>query len=107
MFLGDLKDVVDCLLVISDIGVGGDSDIVHVDMDSGAKGFMFEDDVAVDVVHHGLKGRWRIGESKIHDRRFEKPVSGFEHGLLLIAFMDAHVIVPPSHVKFHVNVCVA
>ncbi len=58
MKLGDFKDVVDCTSVIVYVSAGGNSNVVHVDSNSGTKGFMFENDVTIDVVHHGLKSRW-------------------------------------------------
>ncbi len=100
--LCDLKDVVDCTLVISKVSSSCDSNVVHVNTNSGTKRFMFEDDVAIDVVHHGLECRWGVGESKVHDCRFEKSVSGFKCCLLFISFADAYVVVTPSYIKFGV-----
>ena len=105
--LGDFKDVMYCLSMVLEVSVGSYAYIVHIDMDSGSEWFMFEDDVAVDVVHHGLKSCWQVGESKVHYSRFKKTVSGFEHRFLFISFMNAHVIVSPSNVKFGVYVRVA
>src|SRR6266702_547156 len=107
MKLGYLKDVVDRVPVIVQICLGRDSNVVHVDPNSCAKGFMFEDDVTVDVVHHGLEGRWRIGESEIHDRGFEKSISGFERCFLLVSLANAYIVVPPSNIELHIDVCIA
>ena len=68
---------------------------------------MLENDVVVDVVHHCLKCCWRIGESEVHDRRLEKSISGFKRCLLFISFANAYIVVPPSNIKFCVDVCVA
>jgi len=102
MKLCDFKHIMDHPFVIVKVHASGDSDIVHIDADCGAKRFMFEDDVAIDVVHHGLECRWGVGESKVHDCRFEKSVSGFKCCLLFISFADAYVVVTPSYIKFGV-----
>jgi len=107
MELGYAENVRDCASVIVKISAGGDTDVVHIDADSGSKWFMLDNDVAVDVVHHSLEGRWRVGEPEIHDRGFEKTVSGFKGRFLFITFADAYIIIPPSDVEFCVYVCVA
>src|SRR6266702_1121598 len=96
-----------CTTMIVEVGTSSDTNVVHVDADGGTKGFMLEDSVAIDEVHHRLKGRWRIGKSEIHDRRFKEAVSGFECRLGLISFADAYVIVSPADVELCINVCVA
>src|SRR6266702_2074811 len=96
--LGNFEDVVNCVLMISHVGTSGDSDVVHVDSDGCTEWFVFENDVSVYVVHHGLEGRWRISESEVHDCRCEKSVSGFKCCFLLVSFTDANVVVPPSDV---------
>jgi len=58
MELGDLEDVMDCASVIIHVCTGSDANVVHVDSDSCAEWFVFEDDVAIDIVHHGLEGCW-------------------------------------------------
>src|SRR6266702_4052985 len=93
--------------MIVHVGTGGDADVVHVDSNGRTKGFVLEDDIAVDVVHHGLEGRWRIGESEVHDRRLEKSVSGFKCCLLFVSFSDAYIVVPPPDVEFRVDMCVS
>ncbi len=104
--LGDFEDVVDSALMIVHICAGGDPNVVHVDSDGRAEGFMLENDVAIDVVHHGLKGRWQIGESEVHDGWFKKSISGFKRCLLLVSFTDAYVVVPPSDVELCVDMCI-
>ncbi len=106
MKLGDFEDVVYGALMIGHIRASSDSNVVHVDSDSRAERFVLEDDVTVDVVHHCLECRWRIGESEIHDRRLKKSVSGFERCLLFISFANAYIVVSPSNVKFCIDVCV-
>src|SRR6266702_4749936 len=107
MEMGHMENVRDCASMVIKIGAGGDTDVVHVDTDSGPQRFMFGDDFTVDVVHHGLEGRWRVCESEIHDCGFEKTVSGFECCLLFIAFTDADIVIPPSDIDLCVYVCVA
>ena len=104
--LGNLEDVVNCVSVVIKGGASGDSDVVHVDTDCCPKGFVFEDDVPVYIVHHGLECRWRIGEPEVHDSGFEEPVSGFKCGFLLVSFMNLYVVIPPSDIELHVYVCV-
>ena len=105
--LGDFEDVMYCALMVGHICTGGDSNVVHVNSDSRTERFVFEDGVVVNIVHHCLERCWRIGESEIHDRRFEKSISGFKRCLLFISFANTYVIIPPSNVKFCVYVCVA
>ncbi len=104
--LGDFEDVMYCALMVGHICTGGDSNVVHVDSDSRTKTFMFENDIAVNVIHHHLECRWRIGESEVHDRRLKKSVSGFECCLLFVSFPNAYIVVPPANIKFRVDVCV-
>ncbi len=101
------KDVVDCELVISNIGMSGDTDVIHIDANGSAERFVFEDDVAIYEVHHSLEGRWRIGESEVHDCRLKEAVSGFECCLVFVSFADAYVIVPPAHIELCIDVRVA
>ncbi len=53
--LHDFENVMDCALVVHEVGVSGNSDVVHVDSDRCSERFMFENNIAVDVVHHGLE----------------------------------------------------
>jgi len=105
--LGNFEDVVDSTVMVIKVSVSGDADVVHIYADCGAEGFVFEDDVLVDEVHHGLEGCWRISESKIHDCWFEESVSGFKRRFLFIPFADLYVIVAPPDVEFSVYVCIA
>ncbi len=107
MKLGNFEDVVNSTSVVVKVGTSSDPNVIHIDKDGCAKGFVLENDVPVDIVHHGLECRWRIGEPKIHDCGFEKSISGFKRCLLFISLADAYVIVPPSDIKFCIYVCVA
>ncbi len=104
--LCNFENVVNCMFVIFKVSTSGDTDVIHVNTDCGAEWFMFEDYVAIDVVHHGLERCWGIGESEIHDRRFKKSVSRFKCCFWFISFADAHVIITPSDVKFGVYMCI-
>ncbi len=55
--LCDFEDIVDCTSVISEVGASSDTDIV-LNADCCPKGFVFENNVVVDVVHHGLERCW-------------------------------------------------
>ncbi len=104
--LGNFEDVVDSTAMIIKVSASGDADVVHVNVDCGAEGFVFEDDVSVDEVHHGLEGRWRISEPKIHNCWFEESVSGFKRCFLFIPFTDSYIIVAPPDVEFCIYVCI-
>src|SRR6266702_3007383 len=93
--------------MIVQIGTVGDSDVVHVNANSGSKGFMLEDGIMIDEVHHGLKRCWRVCKSKVHNCGFEKSVSGFERRFRFVPFANSYVVVPPSDVKFCVYMCIA
>ncbi len=67
---------------------------------------MLENDITVDVIHHGLEGHWRISESEVHNSGFEKSVSGFECCFLFVSFTDTYVVVSPSHVELCIDVCI-
>jgi len=104
--LGNFEDIMNGMSVVIEGGASGNADVIHVNADCHSKGFMFEDDVAVYIVHHGLKRCWGVGESKIHDGGFEESVSGFECGFLLIPFVNPYIVITPSDVKLRVYVCV-
>ncbi len=104
--LGYAENVRDCASVIVKISAGGDTDVVHIDVDGGPKWFMLADDVAVDVVHHSLEGCWRVCKPEIHDRGFEKTVSGFKCRFLFITFADTYIVIPPSDIELCVYVCI-
>jgi len=101
------EDIVDCPYVIVKVGSSCDTDVIHIDMDCRPQGFMFEDDIAIDVVHHCLERCWRICESKIHHRRLEKSISHFECSFLFVTFPDTHVVVPPLNVEFGIYMHIA
>ncbi len=56
--LSDSENVVDSLFVVVKVGAGSDPDVVHVDSDGSAKGFVFKDDISIDVVHESLEHCW-------------------------------------------------
>src|SRR6266702_4829801 len=107
MKLCDAENIVNGVLMVSEVGTGSNTNVVHVYADRRTERFVFENDVTVDKVHHSLKRRQRIGESKIHHCRFEKSISGFKRIFLLVSFVDPYVIVTPSYVEFGIDVCIA
>src|SRR6266702_5596755 len=107
MELRHFEDVVNCTMVVVEVGAGSNADVVHIDTDGSTEGFMFEDNVAIDEVHHSLEGRWRIGKSEIHDRGFKKAISGFECCLGLVPFADAYIVISPADIELRVDVCIA
>jgi hypothetical protein len=58
------------------------------------------DFLSEDVVHHGLKGCWRICESKEHNRWFEQSFARFKGCLPFVSLFDTDVVVSPSYVEF-------
>jgi len=56
--LRNFEDIVNSTLVVIKVGASGDANVIHIDMDSGAEGFVFENDISIDKVHHGLESRW-------------------------------------------------
>src|SRR6266702_242518 len=100
------EDVMNSAMVVVEVGAGGNANIIHVHPNCRSKRFVFEDDIPIDVVHHGLKRRGRVGESKVHDRRFKESVSGFKRCFPLVSLLDAYIVVSPSYIKFGVDVCV-
>ncbi len=56
--LSDFENIVDCASVVINGGACGNPNVIHVNSDRCTKGFMFEDDVMVDVIHHSLKCCW-------------------------------------------------
>src|SRR6266702_7785595 len=107
MELRHFEDVVNCTMVVVEVGAGSNADVVHIDTDGSTEGFMFEDNVAIDEVHHSLEGRWRIGKSEIHDCGFKKAVSGFERCFGLVPFTDSYVVISPSDIELRIDMCVA
>src|SRR6266702_6066986 len=105
--LGDFEDIMNHVMVIVYVCASGNPNVVHVYPNSCAEGFMFEDNVPIDVVHHGLESRWQVGESEIHDCRFKKSVSGFKRRFLLVSFANAYIVVPPSDIKLRIDVGIA
>ena len=104
--VSDTKNVRYCMSMVVEVSASSNADIIHIDADGGPQLFMFEDSIAVNEVHHGLKGGWRVCESKVHDSGVKKTVSGFERCFLLIAVADTDVVIPSADIEFCVYVCV-
>ena len=107
MLLGDFEDIVDSRFVVIQIGVHSNTDVIHIDSYCHSKGFVFEDDVVVNVAHHSLKCRRGISEAKVHDSWFEKSILHLESCLLFITFLYMYIVVTPSDIELHVDVCIA
>src|SRR6266702_873626 len=99
MELGNFEDVVDCTTVVLEVSASGNANVIHINADCCSKGFMLEDDVPVNVVHHGLERRWRVGKSEVHDCGFEKSISGFKSRFLFISLADLYIVIAPLDVK--------
>ena len=107
MCLGHLEYVAYSGDVVCHSGAGGDTNVVHIYANSGAAYLMLGDYVAVDVVHHGLEGCWRVCEAKVHDHWFEEAVFGLECCFVFVSFSNTYVIVSPSYIQFSVDMCIA
>jgi hypothetical protein len=75
-------------------GLSEDKDVIDVDANDALK-----NQILKDLVHHGLKRRRGVGQSEVHDEGFKEPAIGVKRGLPLIAFLNSHVVVTPSHVQ--------
>jgi len=75
--------------------IGVDDNIIHIDRALSAV-----DEFHEFVVNHGLEGCWGVGQAEEHDGRFEQSVTCLEGGFPFVAFLDAYVVVSPTHVKF-------
>ena len=101
---GDLEDVGNSINMGWQGGqFGGNGNVVHVDADDSAQSFVFDNNVLVNGIHRSLEHSGRVGESKEHDSWFVKAMTHFEGGLVLIAFLDANIVVSLTYVQFHVN----
>src|SRR6266702_3349455 len=94
-------------MMVHEVGSRGDTDIVHIDSYCGSEWFVLEDNITIDEVHHRLEGRWGVGETEVHHRRFEESVSGFKCCLVFVSITNSYVIIPPSDVEFGVYMSVA
>ncbi|KAG6808320.1 hypothetical protein H0H92_004528 [Tricholoma furcatifolium] len=71
-----------------------DEDVVEVHAHHALR-----DEVAEDVVHHGLEGGGAIGKAKEHGEQFEQSLIGPEGCLSLITLLDAHIVVTSANVQ--------
>ena len=74
-------------------GLGEDEDVIEIHSHHS-----FCNEVMEDVIHHGLKHSWAIGEAKEHDQQFEKPSICLEYCLPLISFLDVHIVVASADI---------
>ena len=75
-------------------GLSEDEDVVDVDTYGAV-----HNEVSEDVIHHGLEGRWTVGEAKKHDKGLEQSAVSAKSGLPLIPFFYLNNVVPPSDVE--------
>ena len=52
------------------------------------------------MVHECLEGQWGVAKAKEHDCGFIEAKGGDKHCFPLIFFLNANVIISPSHIKF-------
>ncbi|KAG5333671.1 hypothetical protein C0989_005038 [Termitomyces sp. Mn162] len=62
-------------------------------------------EVLEDVIHHGLNGGGAIGESKEHHKQLKQSSVGSKGGLLLVSFLDVHIVVTLLDIQFSEVLC--
>jgi hypothetical protein len=70
-------------------------DIVEVDTNHA-----IHNKILKDVIHHGLKGRGGVRESKKDHQGLEEASVYTKRCLPLIALLHAHIVIPPSYMEF-------
>ena len=63
------------------------------------------DEVLEDFVHHRLKGRRAVCQSKVHHEQFEQTAISSKHCFPFIAFFYPHVVIPPANVELGEVLC--
>src|ERR1700722_19434542 len=94
MILAFDEDTSESGLVLSD-GIGGDQEIVHIDMKPSFVEFFPE-----YFVHHCLERGWRIAEAEEHDEGFKTSTIRNEGCFPLISFFDPNIVISPTNVEF-------
>ena len=100
-----LEDIVHCSCMSVDCSAGGYSNIIHIDLNSSTEKLMLSYDGGKNVIHHGLEGCQRIGETKKHDKGLVKAILCLECSFVFIPFFDANIVVSPSNVQFGIDIC--
>jgi hypothetical protein len=58
-----------------------------------------------NIIDKMLEGYWGIGETKWHNQRLEKAISGLEGSLLFLPFCYLNEVIGPINVQFHKPHC--
>ena len=95
MFSESLKHTSGALMMESDVILGVDSHVIHVDLKP-----LLRKHICKDVVHESLEGGGGVTEPKEHDSGFKESHGGDESGFPLIFFLDANVVISPMNVEF-------
>src|SRR6266702_5578276 len=95
MFLESVQYLVRQLSVMGSMVGGRDQDVVHV-----YYYFSCCCKIPEYSVHHGLEGARGVGQSEKHDAGFVEPEVCLECSLLLVPFLDSHVVVAPTNIEF-------
>ncbi|KAG5335269.1 hypothetical protein C0989_001606 [Termitomyces sp. Mn162] len=74
---------------------GVDEDVIEVHAH-----YTLYNEVLKDIIHHGLEGGWAVGETKEHDEQLKQSLVGLEGHLLLVSFLNAHIVVTPPDIQF-------
>ena len=74
-------------------GLSKDEDVIEVHAHHS-----FCNEIMEDVIHHGLECSWAISKAKEQDQQFEEPSICLECCLLLISFLDMHIVIAPADI---------
>src|ERR1700722_18175685 len=93
MILAFGEDTSESSLIFGD-GIGGDQEVVHIDMEPSFVEFLSE-----DLVHHRLECGRRVTKAKEHDKGFETTAICDEGRFPLIALFDPNIVISPANIE--------
>src|SRR6266404_9650907 len=100
MFFEAVEHLVYCVFMRCECGRCSDENVIHIDNDARSQLKVFDMQIMKDVIHHRLKGTWRICQPEEHNQGFEQSVFCFKHPFFFIAGLNPDVVIAPSHVEF-------
>src|ERR1700677_1054200 len=92
------EDIFNGINMIEKRGRRSDSYVVHVDSDDCSPYRVLRDDIFIDLIHHGLEGRWGVTKSEKHYCGLKESIACFERCFVFIAFFNAYVVVSPADI---------
>src|SRR6266404_8886531 len=96
----------DSVRMVDQRGQGGNEDVIHVDDNTGPLCEKAKLNVFEDLIHHGLKGTWRISQTKEHDSWFKETIFGLKCRFFFITSLDSNIVISPSYVELGEDICV-